>query len=69
LQQAGETRIYADILKDVEDRDRRDSERATAPLRPAEDAIAIDTTEMDAAAVYAVAFELVERLRQRQSAD
>ncbi len=69
LQRAGDTRIYREILNDVEDRDRRDSERATAPLRPAEDAIAIDTTEMDAAAVYAVAFDLVERLRQRPSAD
>ena len=69
LQQAGDKRIYAEILKDVEDRDRRDSERETAPLRSADDAIAIDTTEMDAAAVYAVALQLVERLRQRHSDD
>ena len=69
LQQAGDRRIYGEILKDVEDRDRRDSERETAPLRSADDAIAIDTTEMDAAAVYAVALQLVERLRQRHSDD
>jgi len=53
----------------MEDRDRRDSERTSAPLLLADDASAIDTTEMDAAAVYAVALQLVERLRDRQSDD
>ena len=34
------------MRKEVEMRDRVDSERAIAPLRPAEDAIVIDTTEL-----------------------
>lgn len=34
------------LLTEIEARDRRDRERAVAPLRPAEDAITIDTTRM-----------------------
>lgn len=65
LQAAGEKRIYARILEEVEERDHRDSARASAPLKPADDAVVIDTTEMDAATVYAVAMDHVHRLRQR----
>ena len=65
LQRAGDGRIYPDILMEVEERDHRDSARTTAPLKPAVDAVVIDTTEMDAAAVFAVALGQVERLRQR----
>ena len=42
-------------IRDVEERDRRDSERAHAPLRPADDAIRLDTTRLSRA-------EVVERL-------
>lgn len=65
LQAAGDKRIYAEILKDVEERDRRDSARATAPLRPATDAVVIDTTDKDAATVYAIAMDWIRRLGQR----
>lgn len=65
LQATGEKRIYARILEEVEERDHRDSARASAPLKPADDAVVIDTTEMDAATVYAVAMDHVHRLRQR----
>ena len=34
------------ILKDLEERDYRDSHRATAPLKAAEDAIVIDNSEL-----------------------
>ena len=47
----GEPSIYARVLADIEERDRRDSTRAVAPLRPAPDAILIDTSALDAAAV------------------
>jgi len=67
LQAAGERRIYADILKDVEERDGRDSAREAAPLRPATDAVVIDTTDKDAATVYAIAMDCLARLRQRRS--
>lgn len=50
----------AEVLADLRERDARDSARATAPLRPAVDAIMLDTTRMSideavAAAVAAVA--------------
>ena len=34
------------MLADVERRDAADSSRATSPLRPAEDAVLVDTSEM-----------------------
>lgn len=38
--------ILPDLLRDLKERDRRDSERAISPLLPAEDAIVIDTTDL-----------------------
>ena len=35
-----------DLLADIQARDERDSQREVAPLRPAEDAICIDTTDL-----------------------
>ncbi|MBO9477975.1 (d)CMP kinase [Shimia sp. R11_0] len=37
---------YETVLADVKERDARDMERAEAPLKPAEDAILIDTSEL-----------------------
>ena len=37
---------YEDVLAQTKERDLRDSTRATAPLRPADDAIIIDTSDM-----------------------
>lgn len=46
-----------DVLADVKERDARDMERAEAPLKPAEDAVVIDTSDMsiDEAVAQAVA--------------
>lgn len=41
------------VLVELEERDRRDSGRAHAPLKAADDAVAIDTTDLDPAAVLA----------------
>ncbi len=38
--------ILPALLRDLKERDRRDSERAISPLKPAEDAIVIDTTDL-----------------------
>ena len=46
LTASGQSATYEGVLDEVRKRDARDSERADAPLRPAEDAILIDTTEM-----------------------
>ncbi len=40
-------RDYDDILANLRERDRIDSSRAMAPLRPADDAVVLDTTNLD----------------------
>lgn len=40
----GENVVFADVLRDVEQRDYNDTHRTAAPLRQAEDAIRVDTT-------------------------
>lgn len=47
------------VEADIRARDTQDSTRATAPLRPAEDAILLDTTTLDAAAALVQALEIV----------
>ncbi len=46
------------LQSEIEARDRRDSERSTSPLRPAEDAVVLDTTEMDIESVVATVMGL-----------
>ena len=43
---AGIASDYDTVLADVERRDAADSSRATSPLRPADDAIIVDTSDM-----------------------
>ncbi len=43
----GQQAEYETVLQDVMDRDFRDSHRAAAPLRQAEDAVLVDTTRLD----------------------
>jgi cytidylate kinase len=52
--------VLADQLK----RDRDDSERPVAPLRPADDAVVLDTSTLDADAVIERLVELVEARRR-----
>jgi CMP/dCMP kinase len=59
----GESVSYADVLADIIRRDERDTTRASAPLRPAEDAHLIDTSSLDADAAFAAARAIVERAR------
>ena len=40
-------RSFDDILCEIKRRDERDSTREAAPLRPADDAVVIDTSEMN----------------------
>ncbi len=47
LQDRGLDAIYAQVLKDMKDRDARDSQRAAAPLKAAEDAVILDTSDLD----------------------
>jgi CMP/dCMP kinase len=38
---------FDEVLRDIENRDRQDSERAAAPLKKAEDAVLVDTSDID----------------------
>jgi cytidylate kinase len=60
LRRLGEVVIYERVLQDMRDRDARDSARRTAPLRPADDAIVLDTTELDAEAAFRAAVRAIE---------
>ncbi|MFP6711367.1 MAG: d(CMP) kinase [Rhodospirillales bacterium] len=55
LQERGEEAIRSAILRDIIDRDERDRSRTVAPLEPAKDAMVLDTSDMDADAVFAAA--------------
>ncbi|MEP4196640.1 MAG: (d)CMP kinase [Aliishimia sp.] len=46
LQQRGITDTFENVLSDVKARDARDSSRETAPLKPAPDAVLIDTSDL-----------------------
>ena len=54
---------YDSVLGDIRARDARDSQRATAPLVAAKDAVTLDTSEMDIAAAVAAAIAAVEARR------
>jgi cytidylate kinase len=63
LKEKGINSVYEDILKDVQARDERDSNRSVAPLKPAEDAHLLDTSELDIPATLAcVRFLIKNRL-------
>ena len=51
----------AEMLVQLRERDARDAQRATAPLRPAADAVVLDTTSMSVADAVGAALALVER--------
>ncbi len=47
LEQRGTPQPYETVLADIQTRDHNDTNRAVAPLRQAEDAVRLDTTEMN----------------------
>ncbi|GHG24988.1 (d)CMP kinase [Paracoccus aerius] len=51
------------MLAELQERDRRDRERATAPLRPAEDAVVLDTSNLTITDAIARAVAVVDRAR------
>ena len=60
LESRGMPAHFDEVLADIRARDERDSQRETAPLRPADDAIILDTSELDAKTAIAEAIRLVE---------
>jgi CMP/dCMP kinase len=63
LARRGEKIDYNSILEDIKRRDARDSERAAAPLRPADDAVRLDTTPLGVEAAFVEALRVVEAAR------
>ena len=59
---------YADVLADIELRDERDAGRADSPMRPAADAVLLDTTELTIPAAADAARRIVEAARARWEA-
>lgn len=67
LRERGVDTIKPRVLAEMAERDRRDSERAAAPLRAAPDAFLLDTSDMDADAAFAAALAFIERKGFRSS--
>jgi len=66
LIQRGQNTIYARVLQEMMERDARDSGRKVAPLKAADDAFILDTTNMDADAAFSTTLAfLTSRLERR----
>ena len=66
LRQAGRQVSLDETLQEMWERDKRDSERDLAPLRKADDAIAIDSTSVDA---EALAQRVMQQIRKKPLAN
>lgn len=62
LEQRGTPKPYDEVLAELKERDYNDSHRAIAPLRQAEDAVRVDTSELDFEQSLAL---LLQTIRER----
>ena len=60
FQEKGIETTYEKVLEDMISRDKRDSERKAAPMKPADDAIVLDTSKMDAETEINTVIQIVE---------
>ena len=60
LQEKGICVIFDQLLKEVKERDERDSKRAVAPLKPADDAFVLDTSSLTADEVFNTALNYIK---------
>ena len=67
LRARGADTIKPRVLAEMAERDRRDSERAAAPLKAAPDAYLLDTSDMDADAAFAAALTFISSKGFRSS--
>ncbi|MBO9444258.1 (d)CMP kinase [Ruegeria sp. R14_0] len=51
------------VLSDVKERDARDADRSTAPMKPAADAVLLDTSDLSIEDALAKAVEIIEKSR------
>jgi len=68
LRAAGQPAIYEEVLQEMQERDRRDSERAAAPLKPAADAIVLDTSDATLEQVFEEALRHFKAVKSRVGA-
>lgn len=59
LKEKGIESNLSDLIAEIAERDKRDSERKVAPLKPADDAFILDSTELASEAVYKKVSELL----------
>ncbi|MEP0585070.1 MAG: (d)CMP kinase, partial [Roseibium sp.] len=57
----GQEAEYASVLDDLKRRDERDSQRTVAPMKQADDAHLLDTTEMDIETAFQAAVDIVSQ--------
>ena len=57
----GESANLRDLLEDIKERDARDTSRSVSPLKPAEDAITIDSTTMSIESVLSEVLSLANQ--------
>lgn len=67
LLERGDEAIYARVLQDMRERDARDRSRSIAPLVPADDAFIMDTTRVDADAVFTAALEFISKRNESKA--
>ena len=60
LQGEGIKVVYESVLEDLRERDERDAKRDAAPLVPADDAIIIDSSNMDANSVFVKVLDIIK---------
>ena len=63
MQKRGEDISYDEVLAGLQERDWLDSTRATSPLKPADDAIVVDCTAMDAQDTLEYVLRIVDQQR------
>ena len=61
LEQRGTPEPYETILRSIQERDWNDTHRAAAPLRQAEDAVLLDTTDLDFAQSEAALLDIIRK--------
>ncbi len=64
LQEKGADVSRAQVLNDVRERDARDAERSTAPMKPAEDAVLLDTSDLSIKDALDKAIDLISEQRR-----
>ncbi|NRB29141.1 MAG: (d)CMP kinase [Rhizobiaceae bacterium] len=65
MQDKGQDADYQEILDDIAARDARDMGREDSPLRPADDAHLLDTSQMDIETAFQRAMTFVEMVKSR----